>query len=133
MKIIKDIYKKVITNEWIESKCKGNAGVGVTLELLLGKQKENFEIPDYEGIELKTKCSEKENHISLFNSVPDSYLFEIKRLQENYGYPDSQFPQYNVFNISIYGNRKKKLNNHYFKLFVDWNNKNVVLNSPHDT
>jgi len=56
MEILKEIKNKVITNQWIESKCKGNSGVGITLESLLQKERENFEIPDYKGIELKAKC-----------------------------------------------------------------------------
>lgn len=127
MDVFNEIKKKVITNEWIESKSKGNSGVGITLETLLQKEKENFEIPDYKGIELKAKCSKKETHITLFSAVPDSYLFEIKRILQKYGYPDKQYPKFNVFNLSVYGNRKLKLNNHYFKLYVDWKNKKVIL------
>ena len=85
MEILKEIKNKVITNQWIESKCKGNSGVGITLESLLQKERENFEIPDYKGIELKAKCSRKETYITLFSAVPDSYLFEIKRILKEYG------------------------------------------------
>lgn len=127
LNILNELKEKIITNEWIESKTKGNGGVGFTLESLLQKERENFEIPDYKGIELKTKCSKKESYITLFNATPDSYLFETKRILEKYGYPDSQYPQFKVFNVSVYGHRKIKLNNHYFKLYVDWKNKKVVL------
>lgn len=127
MQVLKELKNKIITNKWIESKSKGNSGVGITLESLLQKEKENFEIPDYKGIELKAKCSKKETHITLFSAVPDSYLFEIKRILQEYGYPDSQYPQFNIFNLSVYGNRRIKLNDHYFKLYVDWENKKVIL------
>lgn len=127
MEILQEIKNKVITNEWIESKSKGNSGVGITLESLLQKERENFELPDYKGIEIKAKCSKKEKHVTLFSAVPDSYLFEIKRLLIEYGYPDHQYPQFKVFNLSIYGHRKIKLNNNYFKLHVDWKNKKVIL------
>lgn len=127
MEVFNEIKNKVITNQWIESKGKGNSGVGITLESLLQKERENFEIPDYKGIELKAKCSKKETYIALFNAVPDSYLFEIKRILKKYGYPHSNFPQFKIFNLSIYGNRKIKLNNNYFKLYVDWENRNITL------
>lgn len=126
-KTFKQIKQKIITNEWIESKSKGNSAVGITLESLLNKETENFEIPDYKGIELKAKCSKRESYITLFSATPDSYLFQIKRLQQKYGYPDSDLPQFNIFNLSIYGNKKIKANNHYFKLYVDRKNKNIVL------
>lgn len=127
MKILQEIKNKVITNEWIESKDKGKGGVGITLESLLQKERENFEIPDYKGIEIKAKYSKRETYITLFSAVPDSYLFEIKRLVQEYGYPDSQFPQFKVFNLSVYGNRRIKTRNNYFKLYVDWKKKQVIL------
>ena len=126
-KLFMEIKEKIITNEWIESKCRGNSGVGITLESLLNKEKENFELPDYKGIELKAKCSKKESYITLFSATPDSYLFEIKRLQKEYGYPDSELPQFKVLNLSVYAHRDVKLNNYYFKLYVDRTNKKIVL------
>lgn len=127
MNIYKEINEKIIYDEWIESKAKGRGGVGITLESLLGKETENFEIPDYKGIELKTKCSKIEKDITLFSSIPDSYLFEIKRLNEKYGKADKECPQFNTFNLAIYGNRKVKYNQNYFKLYVDYNKKQVFL------
>lgn len=125
--IFLELKEKIITNKWIESNGKGNNNVGITLESLLGKETENFELPDYKGIEIKTKCSKKETYITLFNSTPDSYLFEIKRLQHEYGYPDKELPQFNIFNLSVYGNRKVKLKKNYFKLYVDRINNKIVL------
>lgn len=126
-KVFQEIQNKVITDEWIVSEYKGKGAGGITLESLLGKNAENFELPDYNGVELKTKYSKKETYITLFSATPDSYLFEIKRLQKEYGYPDRELPQFNVFNLAVYGNRKVKLNNHYFKLYVDYSNKKVLL------
>lgn len=126
-KVFQEIKNKVITDEWVVSKCKGKGAGGITLESLLDKDVENFELPDYNGVELKTKYSKKETYITLFSATPDSYLFEIKRLQKEYGYPDKQLPQFNIFNLAVYGNYKVKLNDHYFKLYVDYNNKKVVL------
>ena len=126
-KFFLELKKLVINNHWVEGKGKGNNNVGITFESLLNKEVENFELPDYKGIEIKTKYSKKECYISLFNCTPDSYLFEIKRLHLLYGYPDKEFPQFNIFNISIYGNRKIRLNNTFFKLYVDRINQKVFL------
>lgn len=59
MNEFKDLKNKILGKGWIESTAPGNAAVGITLENLLGKEKENFEIPDYNGIEIKAKCSKK--------------------------------------------------------------------------
>lgn len=129
MNNINEIENIIEKKGWVKSVTKGNSGVGLTLEYLLGKEKENFELPDYKGIEIKTKYSEKETYITLFNATPDSYLFETKRLVNNYGYPDKKMPEYNVLNVYATGNRKTKIpSNYYLKLNVDRKNKKVILN-----
>ena len=125
--IFQELKNKAITNKWVEGKSKGFGDAGITLEAILGKERENFELPDYQGIEIKTKYSTKESYITLFTAVPDSYLFEIKRIVSEYGYPDNNYPEFKVFNLSLYGNRKKKLNNNYFSIYVDRKNEKVVL------
>lgn len=125
----KNIENLINSNKWVKSTEKGSAAVGLTLESLLGKEKENFEIPDYHGIEIKCKYSTCESYINLFNAAPDSYLFEIKRLVNTYGYPSKDLPEYKALNISILGNRKTKLpSGYYFKLSVNWKTEQVILN-----
>lgn len=126
---LKNQFQEIKRKGWIPSCTKGNSGVGITFEKLLGKEVENFEIADYFGIEIKTKCSKREPYLSLFNATPDSYLFEIKRLQKNYGYPDKEYPQFKVFNVSVYCTRKVYINKNYLgQLSVDYKHKNITLN-----
>lgn len=126
LKNIKDLVDK---NKWYKAVGKGSASVGLTLEALLGKQRENFEWPDYHGIELKTKYSTRENYITLFNAAPDSYLFEIKRLVAMYGYPGKDMPNYKVLNVGVLGNRKTKIpSGYYFKLTINRKTEQVILN-----
>lgn len=126
--IMKKINETVISDCWIESRAKGNGAVGITLEHLLGKKQENYEQPDYFGVELKTKCSKKENYVSLFRAIPDSRLFKIQQLPSQYGYPDSQLPQFNIFYLSVYGSREVFYNNYYFKLEINKEKKKVIFN-----
>lgn len=126
--IMNELKEKIETNKWIESTSKGKGNAGITLEKTVGKMTDNFELPDYKGIEIKTKYSKKEKFITLFCATPDSYLFEIKRIQKKYGYPDINFPNYNVFNASISANKKIKIKNYYFKLHIDEINKKIILN-----
>ncbi len=126
---LKDQFQRIKKKGWIPSCTKGHSGVGITFEKQLGKETENFEIADYRGIEIKTKCSNREPYISLFNATPDSYLFEIKRLQEKYGYPDKEYPQFKILNVSLYCTRKVYINKNYIgNLTVDYEQKNVILN-----
>ena len=40
---------------WVKSQGKGTSAAGMTLEYLLGKKEDSKALPDYYGIELKTK------------------------------------------------------------------------------
>lgn len=128
----KELFKRFLEIRqlgWIEGQKNNYGSAGIIFEKLLNKNWTNFEIPDYNEIEIKTKSSLKEKYITLFSAVPDSFLFEIKRLVNEYGYPDSQYPQFNIFNLDIYSYKYKKSNsNYFFKLEVDDISKNVVLN-----
>ena len=58
MNNIKNLYSRfedIKKMGWVKSLRKGDTGIGKTFEELLGKTEENFEFPDFEGIEIKTK------------------------------------------------------------------------------
>lgn len=113
-----DKLKSIKKNGWAAAAYNRYSSVGVTFEKLLGKPIESFEIPDYKGIEIKTKLSDDRPYITLFNATPDSYLYEIKRIHLMYGYPDKKNSKYKVFNMSI--SNKHKLGNLYlFEIVVD--------------
>lgn len=119
---------KIIEKEWIKGLYNGTGGLGVTFEKMLNIETNTFEIPDYEGVEIKTKLINKGGYVSLFNATPDSYLFEIKRIQQTYGYPDSKNKEFKVFNMSFYANEKTYIgNNLYATIKVDNKNKKIFL------
>ena len=129
IKYIENIKNIIKQDQWIKATEKGSASVGMTLESLLGKERDNFELPDYHGIEIKTKYSTTEEYMNLFNATPDSYLFETKRLVTNYGYPSRDLPSHKVLNIGSLANRKTKLpSGYYFKLSVNRKKEQIILN-----
>lgn len=106
----------------------GATGVGYTFETLLGKQEDYFPIPDYEGIEIKTMRYFSKHKIHLFNAMPDGdFLFPIKRVIDNLGYPDKLYPEYKVFTTSIKANEFKNLRSKKVKLFVNWEEEKIDL------
>lgn len=118
----------IIEKGWIQSLFNGTEGLGITFEKMLNIPTNQFEIPDYNNIEIKTKLNNKQGYISLFNATPDSFLFEIKRIQQTYGYPDAQYPQYKVFNMSFYANQRIYIGkNLYATIKVDNKAKKVYL------
>jgi len=122
-------FKKIKKLGWIKGDKCNNGSAGILIERLLNNNWTNFEIPDYDGIEIKTKYSNKEEYITLFCATPDSFLFEIKRLLNKYGYPDKQYPNYNIFNLAVYSKKySKNSSNYYFKLETDYDSHNIILN-----
>lgn len=88
--------------QWIKTKRNGDTGVGYTFEELLHKPEENFPIPDFNSIEIKTRRKFSRKNIHLFNATPDGdYLFPIKRILNILGYPDRLNKEYRVFNMSF--------------------------------
>ena len=100
---------------------RGYGGIGDTFERLLGKEKSDFCVPDYDGIEIKTRRSFSKGLIGLFGSVPDGEeLFELDRLREKYGYPDKEIRSAKVLYSVVYGNMLCQVGTKYFfKLDVD--------------
>ena len=129
IKKLKLQFIRISNMGWIKGQGKGYKNIGYTFERLLNKEVENLEMPDYEGIEIKTKRVFNKSYITLFSANPDgSYLFEIERIRNTYGYPDSVLRNFKVFNISVFSNNFKRISNTYFlKLNVDKINRKIYL------
>ncbi len=102
---VNELYEKFlkIKNQgWIESKRKGPTGIGYTFEELINKEEENFPIPDYKGIEIKTTRKYSNRNLHLFTATPDGdYLFPIKRMLNILGYPDRENKEYKILNVGM--------------------------------
>ena len=111
--LLKEKFDKIRNQNWIEGDRKNTGSIGLLFEQLLGKETENFELPDFNGIEIKVKGKSLEKDVTLFNSAPDSYFMEVYRLKETYGYPDKDYQEFNVFNVKVMANRKTKIPSGY--------------------
>ena len=126
---LKTKFEKIQNMGWIKSCCKGLGGIGNTLEELIGVNRNDFEIPDYFGIEIKTKRAYSISNTCLFSCVPDGpHYHEVERLKDKYGYPDSKLKMYNVLNTALNTKIMKKVGlDYYFKLKVDRVQKKILL------
>ncbi len=106
LQLIKNKFESIKELGWVESKRKGNTGIGYTLEKLFELHENNFEIPDFVTFELKAHRTYSKSYITLFNATPDGdYLFEIDHLKQNYGYPDKVLKQYKILNCDMFSNK----------------------------
>jgi len=121
-------FKQIKERGYVKTVMNGSGGVGRTFEQLLGKEVENLEQPDYNGIEIKARRGYTNFPITLFNATPDSNENEIKNLVNKYGYPDYQFRMCNVLSASFNSCEKTRVGAKYqFKLHVDNENKRIYL------
>lgn len=105
LQLLKDIHKK----GWIKATANGPTAVGDTLEHELGIARNNSQLPDYKGIELKASRTNKgkpKERITLFAKVPDEGL-TYRQILESYGkwqIPDgsteARFQLYDTFKAS---------------------------------
>lgn len=91
VRILKRKFLEIRTMEYVKSVRRGSTGIGATFEALLGKAQDSLEIPDFGGVEIKTRRGYSKALINLFTAVPTgSSFYEVKRLRDTYGYRDSK-------------------------------------------
>lgn len=126
--ILEKKFNEIKKVTWVKSTRKGHVGIGKTFEDLLGKEEESFSIPDYHGIEIKTKRFNTRQSLGLFCAEPDGKeMFESERIRLKYGYPSKTFPQFLVFNNNIRANKDRQIGNYKFSLKIDHNERAVFL------
>ena len=103
--------------------------VGITLENALGSTGGDFNIPDFEDIEIKAVRGYYDAEFDLFNSAPDGkYINATKWISENYGYPDKDFKNVKVFKGNIFANSINRIGLRYrFKLDINRKEERIYL------
>lgn len=126
---LKKEFDSVKKLNWIKSYSNYNNSQGILFEQLIGKCIENFEIPDYQGIEIKTHIKSSNFPITLFNANPDGpFIFTANYLCETYGYPDSILKEKKVLYGTINAYSPEYIGTSYlFKLKVDYKNEQLKL------
>ena len=130
--IIKELHDKFLeikNRGWIQGVRNGTSNIGDTFERLVGVPQNGFEIPDYKGIEIKTKRNTSKSYITLFSATPDGpHFHEVDRLKNKYGYPHSKHKEYKVLNNCVFVGYCKLIGlNYYFKLKIDRKNQKLFL------
>ena len=126
---LKEKFEIVKQIGWIEGISNGPGSIGVTFERMIGLSYNEFEIPDFEDIEIKTKRRSSNAYISLFNSSMDGkYLFSSKKLVEEYGWPDKNFRYINILFGDVFGDKLLFVGKHRkMKLDVNYCERKIFL------
>ena len=111
----------------IKQKSQGNSGL--TFEKLIGKENDNFQIADYDGIEIKVKNNFGYRYLQLFSLVPsNSFGMELKRLRNTYGEYDNHFKNVKILIKSVFANKMSFLDTGYWaKLEIKYSEKRIYL------
>ena len=113
---------------WVKSQGKGTSAAGTTLEYLLGKKEDAKSLPDYYGIELKTKLATSTYPIRLFSAVLDNRPNVMNELYEKCSWKrtrnEGERELYDFINATKFSNTHRK---YAFKLNVDRKKKRVDL------
>jgi hypothetical protein len=79
-------FKEISEQGWIETKRKGDTGVGHTLESLLGLEENNISTPDIEGHELKAKRNRKSPSRQTLFTYEGDWCMSNTSFLNKYGY-----------------------------------------------
>lgn len=126
---LQKIFTKIKNMEYVKTVRNGSVGVGATFESLIGKNEDSLEIPDFQGIEIKTRRSYSKAYITLFNAVPTGSCFhETKRLRDIYGYPCKKDKYLKKLYADVFCNCMTKVGLwYYFQLSIDIEMQRLIL------
>ena len=124
----KEFYK-ISKKGYIKGIYNNSSSIGRTFENELNLPRNTLEIPDYNGIEIKTRRTYSKSYITLFNAIPNGEKQqEVERLKNSYGYPYKKDKRYKALYADVYGNKKTFSGIKYqYKLDVDRTEQKIFL------
>lgn len=125
---LKTIFKNIKNKDFNKSLREGYTSIGFTFESLLNKKEDNQSIPDYNGIEIKTKLGYSKSPLTLLTITPKKDNDRAsKYLLENFGYPNRNL-KYKSFRTDVYVNKNNIVANKYIiRLKIDYENNILKL------
>lgn len=126
--ILRKKFQKIKSMGLIESLRKGSTGIGYTFECLLNKKEDAETIPDFLGIELKTKLGYSKSPLTLFHCIPKrNGNSAIQYIFKRFSYKKINDKSTYIFCREIYKSNNKKIFNYTFKLYVDYYSEQIIL------
>ena len=128
-KRLKKEFDKISKKGYIRGIYNCLSSIGRTFENELNLPRNKEGVPDYHGIEIKTRRTYSKSAITLFTAVPDGEeALEVERLKNTYGYPSKNDRRYKVLYFDAYGNKLSFGGVKYqYKIDVDRKEEKVYL------
>ena len=106
IKELEQQFERISQKGYIKGIYNSSSSIGRTFENELNLPRNKECVPDYKGIEIKTRRTYIKSSISLFTAVPDNEgKYEIQRLKDTYGYPYKNDKKFKVLYCDVYGNK----------------------------
>jgi len=128
IELIKNEFNRIKQLGYVKAVNNNYSGIGLTFEKLLGKEADDFSLPDFYNIEIKSKLAYSKSPINLFRLTPEGKdFFEIKRIYDTYGCCRKNYGNYKVFFAKANAHELRKWYDNYYSLKVDYNEKKLRL------
>jgi len=127
--VLKQEFERIKKMGYVKSTRRGFTGIGKTFEDLIGKPEDTLEIPDFRGIEIKTKRGHSKGYTTLFCATPQGKgEFETKRISNTYGYPDKILKDKKVLANSVQANCSTLVAGRFlFRLQINYEKQKIYL------
>lgn len=122
-------FERIKQKGYIKGIYNSPSSIGRTFENELGLSMNKESVPDYDGIEIKTRRTYSKSLITLLNVVPNGEKpLEISRLKDTYGYPYYKDRNYKCLYAEVYANKLNFSGRYYqYKIDVDRIDKKIYL------
>ena len=126
---LKREFEKIKAKGYIKGIYNSSSSIGRTFEHELGLSMNKESVPDFNGIEIKTRRTYTKCFITLFSAVPDGKeSLEVARITNKYGYPYHRDRRYKCLYAEVYGNRCNYGGRIYkYKIDVDYKEEKIFL------
>lgn len=126
---LREKFDKISQKGYIKGIYNCPSSIGRTFESELNLQRNPSSMPDYNGIEIKTRRTYSKSAITLFNAVPNGKEpFEVERIKDAYGYPYKKDRRYKALYLDIYSNKMTFGGVKYqYKIDVDRDEEKIFL------
>lgn len=122
-------FKKIKNVPFNKSLRKGPTGIGYTFETLIDKKEDSSHMPDFKGIEVKTKIGYSKAPLTLFTLAPKKKNESaIKYILNTFGYPDHTDNNLKALRGDTYCQQNNLIANKYiFKSIVDYQSQKIRI------